>query len=144
MERSDKWILKTLQEQVELLRKYRVLRIGLFGSYARNEQKHDSDIDLLVEFDLSTFEDFSPGTYSPIPDSRYRISPGPPDSRAKGIHACQDAQTPPGPSIARNNAMVDVAFPLRHKVGTQKTVISKLNVRETCLRFLLSTLQPRC
>ena len=25
--------------------------LGLFGSYARNEQKHDSDVDLLVNFD---------------------------------------------------------------------------------------------
>ncbi len=27
-----------------------VSRLGLFGSYVRNEQSHDSDIDLLVEF----------------------------------------------------------------------------------------------
>jgi hypothetical protein len=58
---------------------------------------------------------------SPIPASKYRVPPGSPDSRAKGIHACQDAQTPPGPSITRNNAMVDVAFPTqargRHPKG---------------------------
>jgi len=34
-----------------LSREYGVERIGLFGSYVRNEQRSDSDIDLLVEFD---------------------------------------------------------------------------------------------
>jgi hypothetical protein len=33
-----------------LCKEYGVERIGLFGSYARNEQRPDSDIDLLVEF----------------------------------------------------------------------------------------------
>lgn len=31
--------------------KYGVLSIGLMGSYARDEQTEDSDIDLIVEFD---------------------------------------------------------------------------------------------
>jgi len=30
---------------------YHVIRIGLFGSYARNEQQNCSDIDLVVEFE---------------------------------------------------------------------------------------------
>jgi hypothetical protein len=34
-----------------LSREYGVERIGLFGSYVRNEQRSGSDIDLLVEFD---------------------------------------------------------------------------------------------
>ena len=33
-----------------LERKYRVKRIGVFGSYARNEQNAGSDVDILVEF----------------------------------------------------------------------------------------------
>jgi len=33
-----------------LSREYGVERLGLFGSYVRNEQRPDSDIDLLVEF----------------------------------------------------------------------------------------------
>ena len=33
-----------------LLDKYEVERIGYFGSYARGEQKDDSDIDIIVEF----------------------------------------------------------------------------------------------
>ncbi|OGX23265.1 MAG: nucleotidyltransferase [Omnitrophica WOR_2 bacterium RIFCSPHIGHO2_02_FULL_45_21] len=34
----------------ELRDRFRVKEIGIFGSYARNEQKEKSDIDLLVEF----------------------------------------------------------------------------------------------
>jgi len=30
--------------------KYSVVRIGYFGSYSKNEQTEDSDIDILVEF----------------------------------------------------------------------------------------------
>lgn len=31
--------------------KYLVSKIGFFGSFARNEQKDDSDLDILVEFE---------------------------------------------------------------------------------------------
>jgi predicted nucleotidyltransferase len=34
----------------ELNREYAVSEIGIFGSYARNEQTLDSDLDVLVEF----------------------------------------------------------------------------------------------
>jgi uncharacterized protein len=34
--------------------KYHIVRIGLFGSYARGEQNANSDIDLLVEFEENT------------------------------------------------------------------------------------------
>jgi predicted nucleotidyltransferase len=37
-----------------LREKYHITRIGLFGSYARGEQKDSSDIDLLVEFEENT------------------------------------------------------------------------------------------
>jgi predicted nucleotidyltransferase len=33
----------------EILQKYRVKSISLFGSYVRNEQKEESDIDFLVD-----------------------------------------------------------------------------------------------
>ena len=35
----------------ELSEKYGVKRIGVFGSYSRNEQRIDSDVDVLVEFE---------------------------------------------------------------------------------------------
>ncbi len=34
----------------ELVKKYHVKTIGIFGSYSRNEQNKSSDIDILVEF----------------------------------------------------------------------------------------------
>jgi len=44
-------ILKILKEEFSYLReKYNVKSIGLFGSYARDEQKDRSDVDILVEF----------------------------------------------------------------------------------------------
>lgn len=35
----------------ELQTKFRVKNIGVFGSYVRGENKRDSDLDLLVEFE---------------------------------------------------------------------------------------------
>ena len=44
-------IEKTLRSlKPELSDKFFVDRIGYFGSYSRNEQKEDSDIDILVDF----------------------------------------------------------------------------------------------
>lgn len=48
-------ILMFLTQNKRLFReKYHIIRIGLFGSYARDEQNIDSDIDLLVEFEDNT------------------------------------------------------------------------------------------
>jgi uncharacterized protein len=41
-------LLKEHKEEVR--RKYRVVKIGVFGSYVRGEQKERSDIDILVSF----------------------------------------------------------------------------------------------
>jgi len=41
-----------------ILDKYKVIFIALFGSYVRNEQKQDSDIDLLIEFETPTFRNY--------------------------------------------------------------------------------------
>jgi len=35
-------------------RRYRLKKLGIFGSYARNEQTSASDLDLLVEFEDNT------------------------------------------------------------------------------------------
>jgi uncharacterized protein len=51
-------ILKVLREHDEVLKKYWVKRIGLFGSFARGKQKRGSDIDLLVEFEKPTYDNF--------------------------------------------------------------------------------------
>ena len=39
-----------LDHRKELQRLFKISRLGIFGSYARGEQKKRSDIDILVEF----------------------------------------------------------------------------------------------
>lgn len=34
---------------LKILKKYNVARAGIFGSYARGEEKKDSDLDILIE-----------------------------------------------------------------------------------------------
>ena len=53
-------ILAILQENRTQLRSLGVRRLGLFGSFVRGEQRVDSDIDFLVEFepDRKTFDHF--------------------------------------------------------------------------------------
>jgi predicted nucleotidyltransferase len=41
-------------QKEELKQKYKVKEIGIFGSYVRGEQKKQSDVDLLVEFESSS------------------------------------------------------------------------------------------
>ena len=43
-----KAILK--EHKAEVIQKYRVSELGIFGSFVRGEQKKRSDIDILVEF----------------------------------------------------------------------------------------------
>jgi len=44
-------LMQILHEQLPLLaEQYRVESLGVFGSYVRNEQSPDSDLDLLVTF----------------------------------------------------------------------------------------------
>jgi predicted nucleotidyltransferase len=51
-------ILKALRDHDETLKKYSVMRIGLFGSYARGKQRRGPDIDFLVEFEKPTYDNF--------------------------------------------------------------------------------------
>ena len=46
---KDEIIEKISNEKQHLSEKYHVSEIGLFGSYARGEQKNRSDIDILIE-----------------------------------------------------------------------------------------------
>jgi uncharacterized protein len=39
------------QQKPSLLKTYRITEIGLFGSYARGEQRDDSDMDILIEYE---------------------------------------------------------------------------------------------
>jgi len=51
-------ILSVLSANDELLRSRGVRRIGLFGSFARNQGKVRSDMDFLVEFEQPTFDNY--------------------------------------------------------------------------------------
>ncbi len=53
-------ILSLIKEYKDQIRAFGVKRLGLFGSFARGQQNADSDVDLLVEFDLGqkTFDAF--------------------------------------------------------------------------------------
>ncbi len=51
-------IMLTIQKNQKQIRKFGVKRLGLFGSFVREEQNSESDIDLIVEFepDKKTFD----------------------------------------------------------------------------------------
>ena len=49
-EKIRKNLEKIKPKIIEILKKYRVKRAGLFGSYTRGEQRKDSDIDILIEY----------------------------------------------------------------------------------------------
>lgn len=49
-------ILKSHEREIK--KRFGVKRIGLFGSFARGEQKDTSDVDILVEFEEPTFDNF--------------------------------------------------------------------------------------
>jgi len=48
---TKEFILKALEMNKPKLSELGIRKVGLFGSYLRNEQTHESDIDLLIEFD---------------------------------------------------------------------------------------------
>ncbi|MBF0537736.1 MAG: nucleotidyltransferase family protein [Nitrospirae bacterium] len=41
------------EHQKELKERFGITEIGIFGSFARGEQTHDSDLDVLVSMDIS-------------------------------------------------------------------------------------------
>ncbi|MDD1729162.1 MAG: nucleotidyltransferase family protein [Methanospirillum sp.] len=54
-------VIQDLQKSFPLIqRTYGVKRIGIFGSFARGEEKPESDVDILVEFNPgeATFDNF--------------------------------------------------------------------------------------
>ena len=54
--RSD--IFDLLEGQHESIREFGVKELGIFGSFARNEQRPDSDVDVLVDLQRHTFRDY--------------------------------------------------------------------------------------
>jgi predicted nucleotidyltransferase len=48
---SKDQILSEIKQQKRKLQSHGIVRIGLFGSYVREEQSDKSDIDILIEFE---------------------------------------------------------------------------------------------
>ena len=57
---NKEYILSEMQQHKNELNSLGVVKIGLFGSYARGEQSDKSDIDILIEFapDKETFDNY--------------------------------------------------------------------------------------
>lgn len=53
-------IIEKINENIDIIKKYDVKKIGLFGSYLRNQQNSESDVDILVEFEKDgiTFDNY--------------------------------------------------------------------------------------
>lgn len=66
-------IKRILRNNKEILKKFRVKSIALFGSYVRNEQKEDSDIDFIVEFDLTAFDNNFTGYFDNYMDLSFAL-----------------------------------------------------------------------
>jgi len=55
---TSKKIIKKIEENAEDIKKYNVNKIGVFGSFLKNEQRKDSDIDIIVSFDKVSFDSY--------------------------------------------------------------------------------------
>jgi len=55
---TQKKVIRELNENREVLKKYTVKKIALFGSFVQNRQKGRSDIDFVVEFKKPSFDNF--------------------------------------------------------------------------------------
>jgi len=55
---SSNDVFDILKSNRDLLIKYHVRRIGLFGSHIRNQASSKSDIDLIVDFEKKTFDNY--------------------------------------------------------------------------------------
>lgn len=51
-------IIATVAAERARLAELSVRELALFGSYARNEAREDSDLDFLVEFDVKSFDHY--------------------------------------------------------------------------------------
>jgi predicted nucleotidyltransferase len=57
---TKKQIKERITSNAILIRQYGISKIGLFGSYAKQQETKDSDIDILIDFegDKETFDNF--------------------------------------------------------------------------------------
>jgi predicted nucleotidyltransferase len=57
-ESADSVIEQIARIREELRQRYTVTRIGVFGSFARGEQRPESDVDVIVELAQPTFDHY--------------------------------------------------------------------------------------
>ena len=55
---NKKKIMEIIESHKHHIQKYSVKKLGLFGSYAKNNHKKHSDIDFLVVLDKPTFDNY--------------------------------------------------------------------------------------
>jgi len=55
---DSKIILEKIKSEKKKLKSKGVKKLGLFGSYAKGEQKQKSDVDFLIEFNKVDFEKY--------------------------------------------------------------------------------------
>ncbi len=57
---TSKTIMQKIENNMDKIKMFGVKKIGLFGSYIKNEQKPDSDLDFLIEFEegKKTFDNY--------------------------------------------------------------------------------------
>ena len=55
MPKDKEEVLRKIKANPDVLKRYGVKQLGLFGSFARGEQKTSSDLDFLVELEKETF-----------------------------------------------------------------------------------------
>ncbi len=55
---NKEYILQKLSENSVTIKNFGVRKWGLFGSYARGDEKQASDMDFLVEFEKKTFDNY--------------------------------------------------------------------------------------
>jgi predicted nucleotidyltransferase len=56
MSQSTRDIIEIIEANRDVLRRYGVRRLGVFGSHARGTATEESDLDFVVEFERKTFD----------------------------------------------------------------------------------------
>ena len=55
---NAKEIIKKIEKEKKNIRKTGAKKIGVFGSFAKGQQKKNSDVDILVRFEKVTFDNY--------------------------------------------------------------------------------------
>lgn len=55
---SERFFALVKVEKEKLRNEFHVCQIGIFGSCARGEESEDSDVDILIELDKKTFDNY--------------------------------------------------------------------------------------